>query len=153
MEGSRAEDNRIREKDTREKNNEEEHRPVNDFQESVNNLLVRHKSIMDCLTKFQESTARVNRAIAKTVTWCGCITVNAGRQKFPEEITLKDFHKYLESHLQGELCQSCQEVIEEEVGNHLFYLAALCNLLGLDLNRTLDQELNRLHTLGHFYLC
>jgi len=133
----------------------DEHFPVNNFQDLVNNLLIRHKSILDCLTKFQESTARVNRAIAKTVTWCGCINIKAGRQQLPEDISLpsiKDYQKYLETHLEGSLCMNCQEVIEEELGNHLFYLAALCNLLGLDLRDTLDQELSRLNTLGHFHL-
>ena len=33
------------------------------FQESVSQLLIKHKSILDVLTKQQESITRVNRAI------------------------------------------------------------------------------------------
>ena len=47
------------------------------FQNSVNNSLLRHKSILDILSKYAESNARVNRAIAKSVTNCGCIKINA----------------------------------------------------------------------------
>jgi hypothetical protein len=53
---------------------------VDQFQGKVSELLIRHRSILDSLTKFQESTARVNRSIAKTVTNCGCVTVTATKQ-------------------------------------------------------------------------
>ena len=127
---------------------------VSEFQDMVDNLLVRHKSILDCLTKYQEATARVNRAITKTVTLCGCVTINAGRQEFPAEMegSLMEFAKHTNTHLEGKLCESCTEVIEEEIGNHLFYLAALCNLLNLDLKDVLNKEYNRLSTFGHFFL-
>ena len=124
---------------------------MGNFQQKVSELLVRHKSILDCITKYQESAARVNRAITKTVTWCGCINVKAERQDLPEEVSLQDFHQYVETHLEGELCKNCREVIQEEVGNHLFYLAALCNLLDVNLNETMEQELSRLNTLGRYF--
>ncbi|HHT27849.1 MAG TPA: DUF1573 domain-containing protein, partial [Firmicutes bacterium] len=38
------------------------------FQEAVNEYLVRHRSILDILSKLQESVARTNRAVAKAVT-------------------------------------------------------------------------------------
>lgn len=42
-----------------------------EFQNTVSKYLVRHHSILDILSKVQESTARVNRATVKTVTSCG----------------------------------------------------------------------------------
>jgi hypothetical protein len=125
---------------------------VDQFQGKVSELLVRHRSILDSLTKFQESTGRVNRAIAKTVTNCGCLTVCASKQSCPPEIDLKDCQKYMESHLKGELCEQCREAIEEELGNHLFYLAALCDLLGVELADIFSKEFRRMSTLGFFHL-
>lgn len=125
---------------------------VGQFQGKVSELLVRHKSILDSLTKFQESSARVNRAIAKTVTNCGCLTIYATKQSCPPEIDLKDCRKYMDSHLKGELCEQCSETLEEELGNHLFYLTALCHLLDLDLAELFGKEYRRLSTLGFFHL-
>ena len=48
-----------------------------DFQDTVANCLIRHRSILDVLTKVQETSARVNRAVAKSVTNCGCLKVEA----------------------------------------------------------------------------
>ena len=47
------------------------------FQNDVSESLLRHKSILDVLTKYTESSSRVNRAVAKAVTNCGCIEINA----------------------------------------------------------------------------
>ncbi|HHY15743.1 MAG TPA: DUF1573 domain-containing protein, partial [Firmicutes bacterium] len=40
------------------------------------------------------------------------------------------------------------EVLEAEVGQNLFYLAGLCNALGLDLEEIIDKENQRVSTLG-----
>ena len=125
---------------------------VGQFQGKVSELLVRHRSIIDSLTKFSESTARVNRSIAKTVTNCGCLTINASKQSCPPEINLKDCQQYMDSHLKGQLCENCQESIEEQLGRHLFYLTALCHLLDVDLNDVFNKEYERLSTLGFFTL-
>lgn len=125
---------------------------VGQFQGKVSELLIRHRSIMDSLTKFQESGSRVNRAIAKTVTNCGCLSVCASRQSCPPEIDLKDCQKYMESHIHGELCEQCREAVEEELGNHLFYLTAVCHLLGLELTDVFEKEFRRMTTLGFFNL-
>ncbi|MBS4031722.1 MAG: DUF1573 domain-containing protein [Clostridiales bacterium] len=125
---------------------------VGQFQDKVSELLIRHRSILDSLTKFQESSARVNRSIAKTVTNCGCLSVSASKQTCPPEVNLKDCQQYMNSHLNGELCEHCLEAIEEELGNHLFYLTALCNLLNLELTDVFDKEFERINTLGFFNL-
>jgi hypothetical protein len=125
---------------------------VGQFQDKVSELLIRHRSILDSLTKFQESSARVNRSIAKTITNCGCLSVSASKQTCPPEVNLKDCQQYMNSHLKGELCEHCLEAIVEELGNHLFYLTALCNLLDLNLTDVFDKEFERINTLGFFNL-
>ena len=41
---------------------------------------VMNKSILDIITKYSESTSKVNRSIIKSVTNCGCININATKQ-------------------------------------------------------------------------
>lgn len=124
----------------------------NEFQATVSQCLVRHKSIIDIITKIQETAGRVNRAVAKSVTSCGCLEVNAKKQQFPANISLYELTQFMETHLKGDLCENCKEVIEQEIGNHLFYLAALCNILGLSLNDIISKENEKLSTLGIYNL-
>jgi NTP pyrophosphatase (non-canonical NTP hydrolase) len=125
---------------------------VGDFQEMVSEVLIRHRSILDCLSKYQESTARVNRSVIKTVTDCGCISINANKKQYPPMDSLKECGKYMDSHIKGKMCEHCREVIAEELGKHLFYLTALCNILDYKLEDLFDLEYNRITTLGHFLL-
>ncbi|ABS35596.1 hypothetical protein [Clostridium botulinum] len=122
-----------------------------DFQNSVNDSLLRHKSILDILTKYSESNARVNRAIAKSITNCGCVSVKAGKQKLPSDsIDIEALRNCLKSHVNGDLCDNCRDVIEREIGNNLFYLTSLCNLLDLNLYDILLKEYNKINTLGKY---
>lgn len=118
------------------------------FQESVNDTLIRHKSILDIMSKFQEANARVNRALSKAVTNCGCVTIKAGKQDIPSDISLKELHKYMASHVSGQPCETCKEVLETELGASLFYTAAMCNALGLNLYDLFLKEQKRLSALG-----
>ena len=121
------------------------------FQNDVDESLLRHKSILDILTKYTESSARVNRAVAKAVTNCGCINIYANKQTLPQEHdSLEDLYKCLSTHVNGELCDTCREVIEREIGNNLFYLTSLCNVLGISLYDVLIEEDNKINTLGKF---
>jgi hypothetical protein len=119
-----------------------------DFQDTVANCLIRHRSILDVLTKVQETSARVNRAVAKSVTNCGCLKVEAKKQQIPSEIELKELSTYMDSHLKGKLCPECRDILIQELGNHLFYMAALCNLLDLNLYDIMILENEKLATLG-----
>jgi hypothetical protein len=121
-----------------------------EFQSAVDECLVRHKSVIDVMTKLSESSSRVNRAVAKAVTSCGCAQIHAERQVFPQHVPLTEMAQHVASHLQGELCEQCREAVEGEIGRNLFYLAALCNLLGLSLYDTLIKENSRLSALGVF---
>jgi hypothetical protein len=122
------------------------------FQQQVSDLLLRHRSFLDVSSKFQESNARVNRALVKAVTDCGCIEVEAGRQSFPEDVTITEWKDQLKTHLLGKLCDNCLDVIKTEMGKNLFYLTALCNLLEIDLQEVIEQESKKLSTLGVFNL-
>lgn len=122
------------------------------FQQQVDEYLIRHRSVLDVLTKLQESTARISRAIAKAVTSCGCIAIDARKQQYPAEVSLTEVRPYLNTHLTGTLCERCREAIETEIGSQLFYTAGLCNLLNLDLDAIQSKESSRLRTLGVFAL-
>ncbi|MEN3190667.1 MAG: DUF1573 domain-containing protein, partial [Atribacterota bacterium] len=92
-----------------------------DFQKSVDRFLVQHRSILDVMTKYQESNSRVNRAIAKAVTQCGCINIKAKKQVIPSNTKLMEIQKFMDNHLEGSLCENCKEIIETELGSNLFY--------------------------------
>ncbi|HHY97939.1 MAG TPA: DUF1573 domain-containing protein [Firmicutes bacterium] len=123
-----------------------------DFQETVSACLIRHRSILDCLSKLQESSARVNRAVTKSVTCCGCLQINAKRQCVPENTPLAEAAKYMSTHIIGSLCPECREVVETELGGLLFYLVAVCTILGLDVGDILEKEQKYLSTLGVYNL-
>ena len=93
------------------------------FQNDVSTSLIRHKSILDVLTKYTESCSKVNRSVAKAVTNCGCIDITAS---------------------------NCREVIENQIGTSLFYLVSLCNILDINLYDVLINETSKLDTLGKF---
>ncbi len=122
------------------------------FQDKVSKLHLRHRSILDSLSKNAESAININRAITKTVTACGCISVNASKQQLPADISLGDYQNIAATHLEGSLCENCREEIEEEIGSHLFYLTALCHLLNFELEDVLQKEYERLNALGLFRL-
>lgn len=118
------------------------------FQETVGEYLIRHRSILDVMAKLQESTARTNRAVTKAVTSCGCIKIGAERQQVPGNITVQEIKEHMHTHLDGKLCEHCREILETELGNDLFYLAALCNLMDLNLYDIMLKEHKKLSALG-----
>lgn len=122
-----------------------------DFQNSVDESLLRHKSILDVITKLQESQSRISRAVVKSVTNCGCIQINGTKQKLPEECAdIDNLSSCFNTHLEGQLCNNCREIIEGEIGNNLFYLTSLCNILGISLYDVLLKEYGRINTLGKY---
>nr|WP_300003278.1 DUF1573 domain-containing protein [Tissierella sp.] len=122
-----------------------------DFQDSISDVLIRHKSILDIMTKMNSYNARINRAVVKAVTSCGCISIDAKKQDFIGE-SYKDLADTLDSHLRGEMCEGCKEVVDLEMGNYLFYITALCDTIGLNLNEVIEHEYDRNKTLGLFNL-
>ena len=122
------------------------------FQSTVKSLLIRHQSILDILSKGQESSGRVNRAVVKSVTSCGCHSVNAHKKPIPPDASLADLKELLNSQLEGFICDNCRDIIEAELGKQLFYIAALSNALDISLTDVLDQENKKLQTLTIFNL-
>lgn len=122
------------------------------FQETVSECLIRHRSVLDVTSKLQEASSRVNRAVAKAVTSCGCISINATRQSCPEDTSYGELRSYMQNHLNGELCEGCRDIVEAELGRTIFYMAALCNLFGLELQDIIDKEHGRVSLLGPYNL-
>lgn len=120
------------------------------FQDQVSELLLRHRSLLDVLSKTGQSGASVNRAVAKAITECGCIEVHAKKQDYELDSSLEDAKAQLDNHVQGSLCENCKEVIMSELGRSLFYMSALCNLLEINLEDVVERESQKCSTLGLF---
>ena len=123
---------------------------IDDFQNTVGESLVRHKSVIDIMTKLSESNSRINRALAKSVTNCGCIKISAEKQKVPNEISLGEVSEHLSYQIGGKIFDNWREVLEKEIGMNLYYLAALCDALDISMFDVLLQEDERVKTLGKF---
>lgn len=125
---------------------------IDEFQKVVDSMLIQHQSILDIISKGQEASARVNRSVTKSVTSCGCLTVEAEKNEIPEDATLSDLKYLFNSHLKGILCPACRDIIEAELGKQLFYIAALANTLGLSIDEILRKEGENLKTLTVYNL-
>ena len=123
---------------------------LGDFQKQVSELLLRHRSVLDILSKWDQAAASVHRTVIKAVTECGCIEVHGQKQPYDQNMTLEDAQKLLQSHLSGRLCEHCAEIVSEEMGKSLFYLSALCNALQIDMEKVLEAESRKCSTLGVF---
>jgi hypothetical protein len=124
-----------------------------EFQYAVGDLLIRHHSILDVLSKLSEATCRVNRAVIKSVTECGCESIAAEKLQLPEHVeSLDELRDCLDSHLRGKLCPNCEEVVYSELGKLLFYAAALCNSLDINLYDVFIKEYKKSTAMGVYNL-
>jgi len=125
---------------------------IDDFQYTAQELLVRNKSILDLITKYQDSNSRVNRAIIKSVTQCGCMTISANKQQIPDDASFDEMKSSAVGHIDGTLCDNCRDAIERDMGRNIFYLASLCNALDLNLYDIILKENDRIRMLGKYNL-
>jgi len=126
---------------------------LDEFQYSCQDLLIRNKSILDSTTKMTDSCARVSRTLAKAVTQCGCIRISGKKQEIPKLTdTLEEMQSHMQTHLEGSLCDNCRDLLEKDIGRNLFYLAAICNTLDLNLYDIIIKELKMLKLLGKYSL-
>lgn len=125
---------------------------MEDFQNVVSELLVRNRSILDVLSKVQTSCGRLNRAVVKAVTHCGCVQIDGRKQAFPDEVSISNISGLVSTQLKGSLCPDCHQTVEKEIGGLLFYLAALSNTLGISLYDAILNEKDTLDTLGSYSL-
>lgn len=123
---------------------------LEDFQRQVSELLLRHRSLLDVLSKHGQSSASVNRAVTKAVTECGCIELHARKQDFRSDLGIEELKLKLDHHISGTLCENCRDVLKYELGRQLFYMSALANLLDIKLDDVLEQESKKCATLGIF---
>lgn len=125
---------------------------MDEFQNTADDLLVRNKSILDLITKFQDSNARINRGIVKSVTQCGCIKIHAKKQAVPDDGDFDEMKSAMKTHVEGKVCDNCRDIIEKDIGRNLFYLASICNTLGLNLYDIIIKEHDRIKMLGKYNL-
>lgn len=125
---------------------------LDDFQYTSQDLLIRNKSILDLLTKMTDSSARIARTLAKAVTQCGCVRIYAKKQEFSDITNLDEMKNHMQSHIEDSLCENCRDLLEKDIGRNLFYLAAICNTLDLNLYDIIIKELKRLKLLGKYSL-
>ncbi|MFX3631163.1 MAG: DUF1573 domain-containing protein [Candidatus Pristimantibacillus sp.] len=125
---------------------------LDQFQQQVSELLLRHRSLLDVMSKFGQSGASVNRAISKAITDCGCIELNARKQQYSDELNLENAKVTLQSHLSGQVCEPCRDVLKAELGRNLFYMTAMCNALDIQLDDVIANEYDKCSTLGLFNL-
>ena len=105
-----------------------------DFQIVVEEYVERNKNLLDTMSKYQTASSRLNRAVTKAATQCGCISLTA------------------KTGVEGKLCKNCREAIEKEMGDVLFYHAAMCNALGLSIYDVMLKEKQTLFALGEYSL-
>ena len=124
------------------------------FQNFIDDLVLRIKSILDQMTKLQDASARLNRTLSKSATTCGCIKMNIIKQQldFAHITSPEELKSLLSTHIEGYPCPECNEAIEKEMGRVLFYLAAIANTLGISLSSVLENEKTRTNLLGNYSL-
>jgi hypothetical protein len=71
---------------------------------------------------------------------------------FPLTSAIPIFEPLCNATWTGTLCDNCRDTISHEIGTTVFYLAALCNLLELDLDTVIREENERIRTLGIYSL-
>lgn len=123
-----------------------------ELQGKVSGALIRHRSLIDVISKLQDTTARVSRTVAKAATECGCVEYNIVKQQVPEDAAFSQLSQFMETHVKGTLCEECRDALEKEIGRNLFYLVSLCELMGLDFSDIVDRENSQVSTLGAFTL-
>ncbi|ANE46757.1 hypothetical protein SY83_11280 [Paenibacillus swuensis] len=125
---------------------------LKEFQDQVSELLLRHRSLLDVLSKCNQANASVHRSVIKSVTECGCIEVHAEKQRYSEQPDLQEAMGLMQQHIHGKLCDTCKEAVSAELGKNFFYISALCNLLSIDMETVIDEESRKCSTLGLFNL-
>lgn len=127
---------------------------IEEFQNFIDTILIRNKSILDQTTKLQDACTHLCRTISKAATTCGCITIEAHKQTytFSEDSSIEEIKKMMNTHVSGKLCPSCEELFEKELGRVLFYLATIANTFDLSLADILEKEKYRTELLGKYSL-
>ncbi|MBQ3022206.1 MAG: DUF1573 domain-containing protein [Clostridia bacterium] len=116
-----------------------------DFQKKVSHLIIRNQNVVDILTKCQSACSKICRSSIKTATGCGCLEINATKK-------LASVSSDEMTGISGTLCPECREIIENEIGEMLFYIAGLCNAFGLSMRDIMKKEIKNIEVLGKYSL-
>ncbi len=118
---------------------------IKDISETINKYYKRNRSLVDTMSKSQLSLEKAIRAITKAATHCGCIEFCAKKQPCGLDEAVPVLAK-------GELCPSCKQEIEKELGQSTFYLISLMLLLGYNPADIIERENQNIRILGKFNL-
>ena len=121
-----------------------------DFQKKVSTLIIRNRNLLDILTKCQSSCSRMCRSTVKTATGCGCLRIYAEKTQLFQDDESTSHSK--RNDISGKLCDDCRDIIENEIGEMLFYTAALCDALGLSMGEIMKKEIKSVEMLGKYSL-
>jgi NTP pyrophosphatase (non-canonical NTP hydrolase) len=99
-----------------------------------------------------DAASKTNRSVIKSITNCGCVTLNVAKVDIPENLSYDALKEYKSEHLHGKPCPVCREKIEEELGRLEFYIAAICNTLDISMYDVLLKEYKKISTLGRYSL-
>lgn len=125
--------------------------PTDHFQKKVASLLVRNSNILDILTKCQISCARLCRSTVKSATGCGCTKITA--LKTPTQFSSNGpLPSAQTTGTDGSVCSDCRNIIENEIGEMLFYIASLCNALDISMDDIMKREIKNVEALGKYSL-
>lgn len=122
-----------------------------DFQHKVSALIIRNRNVMDILTKCQISCGKICRSTVKSATGCGCLKI-ISEKCLPTFSENDSFFTGEESGVSGTICPDCKDIIENEIGELLFYTAGLCNALGLNMADIMKKEIKNVEVLGKYSL-
>ncbi len=111
-----------------------------DFQLAAEAALKRNKNLLDTVSKLNSATAKLNRAVVKASTQCGCIELSGKRTDT------------VSAQIKGSLCASCRSVVEKEMGDALFYIAGIANALDISIYDVMLKEKQQLSLLKNFSL-
>ena len=124
---------------------------ADEFQEKVSSLIVRNSNVLDILTKCQALCGRICRSSIKSATGCGCVKISA-EKSLTAYRSSEDFSPKEMSGIEGRLCTDCKGIVEGEIGEMLFYVASLCNALGLSMSEIMSKEIKNVEALGKYSL-
>ena len=124
---------------------------ADEFQNKVSKLIVRNSNILDILTKCEITCGKLCRSVVKSATGCGCTSI-CGEKTLSAFSDSENFSSRDRSGIEGKLCSACKSRIEDEVGEMLFYIAGMCNALGLDMDKIMKKEIKNVETLGKYSL-
>lgn len=122
-----------------------------EFQQKVSSLIVRNSNVLDILTKCQALCGRICRSSIKSATGCGCVKISA-EKSLTAYAGGEDFSSKEMSGIEGRLCTDCKGIVEGEIGEMLFYVASLCNALGLSMSEIMEKEIKNVEALGKYSL-